>query len=75
MDAKLLCILHCSMTSASSTGSIPQQHCADLKRGAPLVLEDIKANASQLVNVGVVDLCQKPDLQVHMMPDQTVARA
>lgn len=33
-----------------------QQHGADLQRGAPLVLEDVQADAAQPVDVRVVDL-------------------
>jgi hypothetical protein len=44
----------------------PKQHGADLQRGAPLVLEDVQANATQLVNVGVVYLCQEPHLRMRM---------
>ena len=32
------------------------EHCSDLESGAPLVLEDVKADSADLVNVGVVDL-------------------
>jgi hypothetical protein len=36
-----------------------QQDSANLQRRAPLVLENVEADAAQLVNVGMVDLCQK----------------
>lgn len=41
----------------------PEQHCADLQRGAPLVLQDVQADAAQLVDVGVVDLGEEAHLQ------------
>ncbi len=41
---------------------LPEQHSADLKCWAPLVLEDVKADASKLVNVRVVNLGQKAHL-------------
>ena len=34
----------------------PEEDCSDLESGAPLVLEDVKADAAELVDVGVVDL-------------------
>ena len=40
----------------------PEQHRADLQRGAPLVLENIEADAAQLVDIRVVDLCEEPHL-------------
>lgn len=40
----------------------PEQHGADLQRGAPLVLQDIQADAAQLVHVGVVDFGQEAHL-------------
>ena len=39
-----------------------QQHRPDLQRRAPLVLEDVKADAAQFVNVGVVDLGEEAHL-------------
>ena len=41
----------------------PDQDGADLKGGAPLVLQDVQADAAQLVNVGVVDFGEEADLQ------------
>lgn len=40
----------------------PQQHRADLQRRRPLVLEDVEADAPELVDVGVVDLGQEAHL-------------
>ena len=39
-----------------------EQDGADLQRWAPLVLQDVKANAAEPVNVGVVNLCDKANL-------------
>lgn len=47
---------------AQAPRAAPQQHGADLQRGAPLVLQDVEADAPQLVDVGVVDLGQETDL-------------
>ena len=38
------------------------EHGPDLQRRGPLVLEDVEADASELVDVGVVDLGEEPDL-------------
>jgi hypothetical protein len=43
----------------------PQQHGADLQGRAPLVLEDVQADAAQLVNIGVVDLGQETHLAIY----------
>lgn len=40
-----------------------QQHMADLQRWGPLVLQDVQADAAQLVDVGVVDLGQEAHLR------------
>ena len=40
----------------------PEKDGSNLQRGAPLVLEDIQANAAQLVDIWVVDLCEEADL-------------
>merc|ERR1719188_1307462 len=39
-----------------------QEDGSDLKGRAPFVLQYIQADATKLVNVGVVDLCQEADL-------------
>lgn len=39
-----------------------EQDGANLQSGAPLVLQNVQANAPERVNVGVVDFRQKPDL-------------
>lgn len=38
-------------------GLYREQDGTDLERGRPLVLQNIKADSSELVNVGVIDLC------------------
>jgi hypothetical protein len=40
----------------------PQKHGADLQRRAPLVFQDVKADAAEPVHIGVVDLGQETDL-------------
>ena len=45
-----------------SQPSPPEKHRADLQRRTPLVLEDIEADAAQLVDVGMIDLSQEADL-------------
>ena len=39
-----------------------QEHGSNLKRGAPLILEDVKADAAKSVYVGVIDLRQEANL-------------
>jgi len=39
-----------------------EQHGANLQRGRPLVLEDVEADAAQLVDVGVVNARQEAHL-------------
>ena len=39
-----------------------EEHCADLQGRAPFVFEDIEADATELVDVGVVDLGQETNL-------------
>jgi len=39
-----------------------EKYCSNLKSGAPLVFQYIKADSSKLINVGVVYLCQEADL-------------
>lgn len=39
-----------------------EKHRADLKCRAPLVLQDVQANPSETIDVGVIDSCQKPHL-------------
>jgi len=39
-----------------------EEHGSDLQGWGPLVLEDIQANSSQFVNIGVVDLGSEQDL-------------
>ncbi len=41
----------------------PEKDGSDLQRGTPLVLEDVQADAAQLVDVWVVDLREEPDLR------------
>lgn len=43
--------------------ALPQQNCADLQCWAPLVFENVQADAAKLVNVGVVDFGQEAHLQ------------
>ena len=45
-----------------SACSVPEKDSSDLQRWAPLVLQDVQADAAQLVDVWVVDLCEKTDL-------------
>lgn len=40
----------------------PEKYSADLQRRAPLVLQNVKANASELVHIGVVDSGEEADL-------------
>lgn len=40
----------------------PEQDCPDLEGRAPLVLQNVQADATQLVHIGVVDLGQEADL-------------
>ena len=42
-----------------------EKHCADLKGGGPLVLQDVEADAAKLVDVGVVDGGQEAHLCVY----------
>ena len=42
-----------------------QQHRSNLKRGRPLVLQDIQADSTKLVDVRVVDLGSEKDLWWH----------
>ena len=39
-----------------------EQDSSDLQRGTPFVLEDVQADSAQLVDIGMVDSCDKPDL-------------
>jgi hypothetical protein len=47
----------------SEQGADGQQHLADCERGAPLVLQDVQADAAIAVDVAVVDACLECDLQ------------
>lgn len=40
-----------------------EQDGPDLERRGPLVFEDVEADPTELVNVGVVDLCQEADFR------------
>jgi hypothetical protein len=44
-------------------GADRQQHLADSERRAPLVFQDVQADAAIAVNVAVVDACLECDLQ------------
>lgn len=44
-----------------------EENCADLERGRPLVLENVKADAPQLVDVRVVHTRQEPYLTCRVM--------
>ena len=44
-----------------------EENCADLKSRAPLVLEDVQADPTQLVNVWVVDPGDEPHLHKVML--------
>jgi hypothetical protein len=41
---------------------LPEQHRANLQRRAPLVLQDVQADATEFVHVGVVNFSQKTHL-------------
>lgn len=52
---------------ASMSGPSPEQYCANLQCGTPLVFQDVQADAAQLVYVRVVDLCQEANLRRTML--------
>ena len=52
----------CASTDRQALGGVPEQDGADLQGGAPLVFEDVKADAAQFVDVWMIDLCKESDL-------------
>lgn len=51
------------MLKVLMNSTAPEKNCPDLQRGAPFVFQNVEADASKLVNVGVVDFCKEADLQ------------
>lgn len=51
------------LAAAQTAKCLPEQNSSYLQGRAPLVLQDVQAYPPQLVNVGVVDLCEESNLQ------------
>lgn len=57
-------LLKTAISAAPSACLDAEKHRPDLKRGRPLVLQYVEADAPELINIGVVDLRQETNLLV-----------